>query len=92
MAADLYGNYTARLTDIDNALVGNDFSGAFSALARAKVALAALPAEILIGQQMTRFVALKQLDELSTAITEAEEAYLTGGGTGVGLVQTIRAY
>ena len=90
--ADLYGDYVARLADVDAALVGNNFSLAFQNLARAKVALAALPNEVLIGQQVTRFVALQQLNELSKAITEAEVAYTTGGGTGLGLTQTVRAY
>ena len=91
--ADLYGNYVARLDDVDAALVGNNFPLARSAHARAVVALSKLPSEILIGQQVTRFVDLqKQLDATSKAIDEAENAFNTGGGTGVGFAQTVKAY
>ena len=88
-----FTDYQGHLADVATAISAANWSGARIALALAKVTLAALPETILTGQQMTRFMALKELNNLGDAITEAQIATDNGdAGTGLGLAQTVGVY
>lgn len=85
-----FDDYQAYLFAVNTAIAGNDWGTAFSKLAQAKVALAALPESALTSQQMTRFRAIKDLDALNAAITSAQAASQGGGGMGIGLFSFTR--
>jgi hypothetical protein len=87
-----FNDYQGYLALVNSSIAGGNWSGAFLALAQARVVLAALPITILTGQQMTRFRMGKDLDNLGEVISSAQIASQTNGaGMGVGLFSITRA-
>ena len=82
-----FDSYQVQLALVNTYITAANWTGAFTALARASVILAGLPQEVITAQQTTRFRLVKELEGIRTMISLSQ----AGGGTAVGLLEYTRA-